>query len=86
MSLLARTGHLVGLAAAIAITVILYHWWPWPFEALRISAPDFYKEQVRPWFNDYMRFAGFLVAILILSLLNGLWTFVANHIAKKDGS
>ena len=50
------------------------------------DSPDFYKEQVRPWFNDYMRFAGFLVAVLILSFLNGLWTFLANRFAKKDGS
>jgi len=66
-------GHLTGLALMIGLIALLVAYWPWPLLALRMVAPDVHKMFVLPYIRDYQEMIGYLVPIVILSLVHALW-------------
>lgn len=77
--------HLIGLALTVGLIAILVVYWPWPFLALRMVAPDVHKMFVLPYIRDYQTMIGYLVPFVILSVAHALWFMVKNRIdAAKD--
>lgn len=65
--------HLIGLALTVGLVAMLVTYWPWPFLALRMTAPDVHKMFVLPYVRDYQGMIGYLVPIVILSVVHALW-------------
>ncbi len=75
MSRFSQPGHLVGLALLVALVVGLYLYWPWPLSFVQLSAPDFFKTQVRPLVRDYQDLIAYLFPFLVLSIVHAVWAW-----------
>lgn len=75
-----KPAHIAGLALVIALIWVLTMYWPWPFLALRMVAPDVHKMFVLPYIRDYQGMIGYLVPFVILSVAHALWFKVKERI------
>ena len=80
-----KPAHLIGLALVLALVAGLSIYWPWPFFALGLYAPDFHKMYVLPYVRDYQDLIAYLLPILMLSIAHSLWNWAKEKIDKNKG-
>ena len=82
-----KPAHILGLAFVLALTWMIYIYWPWPLFALRMHLPAVHKMFVLPVIRDYQGIIAYLVPFIILSVANAVWSQVADKLkAMKSGS